>query len=179
MSSVRTDLGLAVRSVFARSEWLPSVTLPGLHRLDAAAGRVGLTSPQPIAVNRSFGWSMRPWQSVPRLRGGRRGGGGPIGHGMRRRQIGTPVGAVPGELRRLGFGVIPLIRATRDALGKVEQKWAVSLAVLRRCPVRFAAFGSLLGAELRDALDQVHWHWLGERETDRALLDLVRRKAVL
>jgi hypothetical protein len=35
-----------------------------------------------------------------------------------------------------------------------------------------------LRAKLRDAFDQLQWDGLGEREPDRALLDLVRREVV-
>src|SRR5258708_38911266 len=54
-----------------------------------------------------------------------------------------------------------------------------SPALLRHCPLYPRACGSVLREELPDALDQLHGDGLGEREADRALVDLVRCKVVL
>ena len=44
--------------------------------------------------------------------------------------------------------------------------------------LRLLVLDDFLRAKLRDAFDQLQWDGLGEREADRALLDLVRRKVV-
>jgi hypothetical protein len=53
------------------------------------------------------------------------------------------------------------------------------LALLGRAGLRFLAFGHFLGAEFRDAFDQLHGDGLGEWEADRAFLDFVWCKVVL
>ena len=60
-------------------------------------------------------------------------------------------------------------------MGKVP----ASLALFRRGRLRLLALGDFLRAELRDASDQLHGDGLREREADRALVNLVRRKVVL
>ena len=54
-----------------------------------------------------------------------------------------------------------------------------STSIGRRDRLRLLAPGDFLGAELRDAFDQLHGHGLGKREADGALVDLVRYKLVL
>src|SRR5215472_8293232 len=81
-------------------------------------------------------------------------------------------------LRRAGFrqpsGID--LDARRD-IPRNPRDSSTSLALLRGA-LRFRAF-ALFGAELRDALDQLDRHRLGEREADRALAHLVGGKVIL
>src|SRR5688572_29880847 len=63
-----------------------------------------------------------------------------------------------------------------SATASISFSKARSLALLRRGRLRLLAHGDFLRAELRDAFDQLHGDGLGEREADRALVDLVRRE---
>src|SRR2546422_11771879 len=56
---------------------------------------------------------------------------------------------------------------------------ARDLALLRRGRLRLLALSDFLRSELCDAFYQLHRNGLGEREADRGLVDLVRRKVVL